>query len=285
MQNVLESRARLGEGPVWDSAKNLLYWVDIYNHRVHQFNPVTGKDVFFDVGDTVGCVAVADENRLIMALRHSLAFLDVTTGVVTPIMDVEADIPENRFNDGKCDSQGRFWFGSMCPGKFQGSLYRYDSDGSLHVMERGLGISNGLGWSLDDTRFYLTDSAVQKIYVYDFDVDRGDISNRRVFVDLAGELFCPDGLAVDFEGFVWSVMWDGWCVIRYSPLGEEVLRVELPVQRPTSCCFAGEDLRKLYVTSASVGLSEVEIQRSFYSGDLFCLEVDVRGLSGYSFQV
>ena len=277
LHNVLEARARLGEGPIWDSTRNLLYWVDIYNHRVHQFNPSTGKDIFFDVGDLVGWVALAGENRLIMALRHSLAFLDIQTGEVTPI--IEGDIPENRFNDGKCDSQGRFWFGSMCPGKYQGSLYRYDLDGSLHMMETGLSISNGLGWSLDGERFYLTDSPIQKIYVYDFNAVTGDISNRRVFVDLTGESFFPDGLTVDTQGYVWSAMWDGWCVIRYNPLGEEVLRVKLPVQRPTSCCFGGEDLQNLYITSASVGLSEEEIQKSFYSRDLFCLQIDFKGVS------
>ncbi|BAZ08638.1 SMP-30/gluconolaconase/LRE domain-containing protein [Calothrix sp. NIES-4071] len=275
IKNILEARARLGEGPVWDSTQKLLYWVDIYNHRVHQFDPATLKDIFFDVGDVVGCVAVKSENKLIMALRHSLAFLDIQTGVVAPIMDVEKDVQENRFNDGKCDEEGRFWFGSMCPGKFQGSLYRYDPDGSLHVMERGLGISNGLGWSPDKKSFYLTDSAVQKIYVYDFDYVTGDIHNRRDFVDLTSESFVPDGLAVDCEGYIWSAMWDGWCIIRYNPLGEEVLRVELPVQRPTSCCFGGEDSSRLYITSASTGLSEDEIQRSFYSGDLFCLEMDM----------
>jgi sugar lactone lactonase YvrE len=283
LENILQARARLGESPIWDSNHKLLYWVDIYNHRVHQFNPATGQNLFFDVGDVVGCIANAGANRLIMAQRDRLAFLNTQTGVVTPIIQVEADMPDNRFNDGKCDPQGRFWFGSMSPGKCQGSLYRYDPDGSLHVMERGLAISNGLGWSPDGKRFYLTDSAVQKIYVYDFDDVTGDICHRSLFVDLDGESFYPDGLAVDDEGYVWSAMWDGWCVIRYSPLGEEVLRVELPVQRPTSCCFGGEDLRRLYITSASVGLSEEEIQRSFYSGDLFCLEVDVRGLGGYDF--
>jgi sugar lactone lactonase YvrE len=101
IKNVLEARARLGEGPVWDYTNNLLYWVDIYNHRVHQFNPATLKDIFFDVGDVVGCVAVKSENTLIMALRHSLAFLDTQTGVVAPIMEVEQDMPSNRFNDGK----------------------------------------------------------------------------------------------------------------------------------------------------------------------------------------
>jgi sugar lactone lactonase YvrE len=283
LKNVLEARARLGESPIWDSSHKLLYWVDIYNHRVHQFNPATGQNLFFDVGDVVGCIALAGGNRLIMAQRDRLAFLNTQTGVVTPIMQVEADMLDNRFNDGKCDPQGRFWFGSMSPGKCQGSLYRYDPDASLHVMETGLAISNGLGWSPDARTFYLTDSAVQKIYVYDFDAVTGNIRNCRVFVDLTGESFYPDGLAVDSEGYVWSAMWDGWCVIRYSPLGEEVLRVKLPVQRPTSCCFGGEDLRKLYITSASVGLSEEEIQKSFYSGDLFCLEMDVRGLGTNSF--
>jgi sugar lactone lactonase YvrE len=164
---------------------------------------------------------------------------------------------------------------SMCPNKFQGSLYRYDPDGSLHIMEQELMISNGLGWSPDKKKFYLTDSGVQKIYVYDFDDVTGDISNRRVFVDLVGESFSPDGLTIDNEGYIWSAMWDGWCVIRYNPMGQEVLRVELPVQRPTSCCFGGNDFSQLYITSASIGLSEEEIQKSFYSGDLFCLNMDV----------
>lgn len=282
LENVLAARARLGEGPIWDSSHKLLYWVDIYNHRVHQFNPATGQDLFFDVGDVVGCIALAGANRLIMAQRDRLAFLNTQTGVVTPVVQVEANMPDNRFNDGKCDPQGRFWFGSMCSvAKADGSLYRYDHDGSLHVMETGLTISNGLGWSPDTKTFYLTDSPVQKIYAYDFDYLTGDISNRRVFVDLTGECFVPDGLAVDAEGYVWSAMYDGWCVIRYNPLGKEVLQVKLPVQRPTSCCFGGEDLRSFYITSASMGLSEEEIQKSFYSGDLFCLKMDVMGLAGY----
>jgi sugar lactone lactonase YvrE len=284
LKNVLHARARLGEGPIWDSTKKLLYWVDIYNHRVNEFNPATGDNKFFDVGEAVGCIAFAGVNQLIITQRHHLAFLNIETGIVTPIMKVEV-LPDNRFNDGKCDPLGRFWFGSMCTtGKPQATLYRYDPNGSLHVMETGLTVSNGLGWSPDQKTFYLTDSPQKKIYAYDFDAVTGNISNRSVFVDLTNESFYPDGLTIDCEGNIWSAMWDGWCVIRFNPNGEEILRIQLPVQRPTCCTFGGEDLKVLYITTASVGLSEVEIEKSFYSGDLFCLQTDIKGLPANRYQ-
>ncbi|MEH1868843.1 MAG: SMP-30/gluconolactonase/LRE family protein [Nostoc sp.] len=284
LHNVLKARARLGEGPIWDSTGKRLYWVDIYNHRVHQFNPATGENGFFDVGDVVSAIATAGADRLIMALRHHLAFLNTQTGVVTPIFEIEVNLPDNRFNDGKCDPQGRFWFGSMCSlEKPQASLYRYDTDGSLHVIETGLTISNGLGWSPDQKIFYLTDSPQQKIYAYDFNSVSGSITNRRIFVDLTHESFYPDGLTIDSEGHIWSAMWNGWCVIRFNPNGEEILRIKLPVQLPTSCTFGGEDLQTLYITTASVGLSQAEIEKSFYSGDLFALQTDVTGLPTYNF--
>ncbi|WP_375513432.1 SMP-30/gluconolactonase/LRE family protein [uncultured Nostoc sp.] len=284
LHNVLGARARLGEGPIWDSTKSLLYWVDIYNHRVHQFHPETGKNSFFDVGDVVGAIATAGTDRLIMLLRHHLAFLNTQTGVVTPILEIEGNLLDNRLNDGKCDPQGRFWFGSMCSlEQPHASLYRYDNDGSLHVMETGLTISNGLGWSPEQKTFYLADSPQQKIYAYDFNSVTGNISNRRIFVDLTHESFYPDGLTIDSEGHIWSAMWDGWCVIRFNPKGEEILRIKLPVQLPTSCTFGGEDLQTLYITTASVGLSQADIEKSFYSGDLFALQTDVTGLPTYDF--
>jgi sugar lactone lactonase YvrE len=283
IKNVLFARARLGEGPVWDSTHQWLYWVDIYNHRVNRFNPATGENVYFDVGDVVGAIALTSTNRLMMAQRHGLTYLNIDTGEVIPIISVEADKPNNRFNDGKCDRQGRFWFGSMSPAKPEASLYRYDPDGSLHLMETGLTISNGLGWSPDEKTFYLTDSPQQKIYAYNFDAVTGKISDRRIFVDLTSESFYPDGMTIDSQGNIWSAMWDGWCVICFNPKGEEISRIKLPVQRPTSCTFGGENLQTLYITSASVGLSEEEIEKSFYSGDLFAVETDAVGLPTDSF--
>ncbi|MEM9215397.1 MAG: SMP-30/gluconolactonase/LRE family protein [Cyanobacteria bacterium P01_F01_bin.150] len=317
LKPVLTARARLGEGPVWDERSQLLYWVDIYNHRVHQFNPETGRNRFIDVGETVGAIALvespnatdeSDTTKLIMALRHGLAYLDLNTGDVIPIITVETDKLNNRFNDGKCDIRGRFWFGSMCnDGKKEGMLYRYISEhhnhgshtsaccsnnevsvtneakdplakSNLTSMESGLKISNGLGWSPDNQTFYLTDSPLQTIFAYDFDEENGTMGDRRVLIDLTHESFFPDGLTIDAEGCLWVAMWDGWCVVRFDPTGKEISRIQLPVQRPTSCAFGGRDLNQLYITTASIGLSEAQIEASLWSGDLFCVETTIKGL-------
>ncbi|MDQ3522439.1 MAG: SMP-30/gluconolactonase/LRE family protein [Gemmatimonadota bacterium] len=278
-QNVCAARARLGEGPTWNDTTQSLCWVDILNHRVHQFRPESGENRSYQVGDVVGCAVPTRGNSLLLALRHDLAMLDLASGEVRHLLAVEPDKPKNRLNDGKCDPRGRFWIGSMREEEAgHGSLYRYDPDGSLHVMETGLGISNGLGWSPDESTFYLTDSPAQTIYAYNFDAAAGSISNQRVFVDLSGEDFFPDGLTVDSEGCIWSAQWAGACVIRFAPSGRELLRVPVPVKQPTSCVFGGPGLKQLYITSASVGLSQQEIEEYFFSGDLFCLSTGVAGL-------
>lgn len=285
LNNVLNARARLGEGAMWDATKQLFYWVDIYNHRVHQFDPTTGKDVVFEMGSEATCVGLAAHDRLIVGLRDRLVLLDLATQEIISLTHIETDHPKSRLNDGKCDPGGRFWVGSISEEEEPiAKLYRYDPDGSLHVMETGLTNSNGLGWSPDRRSFYLTDTPTQKIYVYDYDLQTGAIHNRRVHINLAGESFFPDGLAIDAEGYIWSAMWNGWCVIRFDPDGKEVLRVPVPVPCPTCCAFGGADLTDLYITTASVGLSQPEIQKAFYSGDVFCLKTDVIGLSSYRFQ-
>lgn len=277
-QNVLEARARLGEATLWDADRHLLYWVDIYNHRVQQFDPKSKQNRIFEVGDVVGPIALAGEHRLIMAQRDRIAFLDTQTGEITPLLSLEADKPKNRFNDGKCDSQGRFWFGSISQNPGEASLYRYDPEGSVQVMETNLTISNGLGWSPDETTFYLTDSHKSHIYAYRYDAATGAIADRRVLIDLSEEGVEPDGMAVDAEGCIWSALWNGWCVARFDPEGKEMRRVRLPVQCPTCCAFGGDDLTELYITTASIGLSQQEIEQGFYAGDIFCVQTDVAGL-------
>ena len=281
---ALTARARLGEGPLWDEAASRLYWVDIYNHRLHWFAPDTGAANCWDVGDTVGAIALTTEGQILMALRHGLGFLNLETGKVVLGKIFEEGEGDKRLNDGKCDAAGRFWIGSMSTAGPGGSLYRYDPDGTLHKMETGLTISNGLGWSPDNQRFYLADSPLQKIFVYDFDLDSGAIANRRVHVDLTGQSAFPDGLTVDTEGCLWVALWDGWGLRRFDPDGQEMAQIEVPVQRPTSCTFGGPELKRLYITSASVGLSEAEIQKSFLSGDVFSLETEVQGLPAHRFK-
>ncbi len=280
---VLAARARLGECPVWEAQQQQLYWTDIHNHRVHQFDPATGNSRWFETGELVSAIALAGSNRLLLALQDRLAYLDLQTAQITPLCQFEFPHPDTRLNDGKCDSQGRFWIGSISEATGQAALYRYDPDGSLHLMETGLTISNGLGWSPDGSRFYLTDSPRRQIYAYDFDSATGSISNRRVLIDLGDEPVEPDGLTVDSQGNLWSALWDGWAVVCFSPTGAELRRVPMPVQRPTCLTFGGEHLQNLYITSASVGLSQKEIQQGIWAGDLFCFTPDIPGLSTESF--
>ncbi|MEB3210603.1 MAG: SMP-30/gluconolactonase/LRE family protein, partial [Leptolyngbyaceae bacterium] len=206
--------------------------------------------------------------------------LDMQNGTTTPVVSVEADRPNNRLNDVKTDSRGRRWIGTMNNEENPlANLYRCDPDDSLHLIETNLSISNGLGWSPDQQTFYLTDTPQQVIYAYDFDVDAGTLGDRHPLITLKGESFHPDGLTIDAEGCIWSAMWNGWCVIRFDPEGKEMVRVPLPVPLVTSCTFGGENLTDLFITTASAGLSQAELKKSFEAGDLFCLHTDVKGQS------
>jgi sugar lactone lactonase YvrE len=186
-------------------------------------------------------------------------------------------------NDGKCDAQGRFWIGSCSDHSGQAALYRYDPDGSLHIMETGLTISNGLAWSPDGSTFYLTDSAQHKIFAYDYLAETGSIVSRRTLIDLSAEAVEPDGLTIDIDGNLWSALWDGWCVACFAASGQELSRIQLPIPRPTSVTFGGPDLTNLYITSASVGLSQKEIQKCLAPGDIFCLAAVGQGMPTQSF--
>ena len=217
-------------------------------------------------------------------MRDRLAFLDLDDGSVESRQRVEFAHSDTRFNDGKCDARGRFWIGTISQTPGQAALYRYDPDGSLQIMETGLTISNGLGWSPDNRTFYLTDSPQRKIYAYRFDLATGRIAGRRVFVDLSDEEVEPDGLAIDRDGNLWSALWDGWSIVCFDPEGKERERIALPVQRPTSLTFGGADWTDIYVTSASVGLSQSEIQEGICAGDLFRVPGQVPGLPTHRFQ-
>lgn len=279
VKNVLSARARLGEGPVWDAEHHVLHWVDIYNRRVHTFDPATGEDTFIEIDTVVSGLFLVDGEHLILAQENGLGRLDLTTRQVTPMISIEADRLDNRLNDVRCDCQGRLWVGTMNNAeKPQANLYCYTPAGVLEQKETGLSISNGLGWSPDQSTFYLTDTPRKTIYAYRFDVDQGEISDRRPLVNLAHEPFYPDGLTVDAEGCIWSAMWNGSCVIRFDPDGQEMRRVTLPVPLVTSCAFGGPNLTDLYITTASAGMSQAELKHFYQAGDLFCWPTDVQGM-------
>lgn len=231
----------------------------------------------------VGFVVPVKSNaeRLVFADSSGFGSLDLQSGEITRMADPESGVLGNRFNDGKVDRAGRLWAGTIddkCV-RDSGSLYRLNLDGSVHRMASGFICSNGLGWSPDNTTLYFTDSMARTIWAYEFDLRSGTIGERRVFARLAASDGVPDGLTVDSEGYVWSAIWDGWRLIRYSPNGSIEREVTMPVQRPSSCMFGGPELNILYVTSACVELKWSELKRGPLAGALFALKCEVAGLT------
>jgi sugar lactone lactonase YvrE len=279
-------RTVLGEGPVWDARTGHLYWVDIAAGTVFTHSADTGQTTAVDVGAQVGCVGLTDDPRVLVAgLRTGWHLLDLRTGGLTFLADPEVDRPGCRFNDGAVDPAGRFWTGSLEDSESQplGRLYRLDGDGRYIVADHGFCCSNGIDWSPDGRWMYFVDSTIRTIFRYAFDVDSGAITDRRVFADTSSMKGVPDGLRVDAAGDLWCAFWDGAHLTRFAPDGTVRERVGLPVLRPTSIAFGGPDLRTMFVTSASRGLSEEQLARWPLSGAVLRRTAAVPGLPAHRF--
>ncbi|HUL72374.1 MAG TPA: SMP-30/gluconolactonase/LRE family protein [Vicinamibacterales bacterium] len=276
---VLDVHAQLGEGPIWDAARQRLLFVDIMRGYVHEFDPANGKDRVLEVGQPVGAVAPTVRGDWVVAARDGFFRLDPKTGKVTLIAHVERDVPETRMNDGYVDARGRFWAGTMGMGGVtgKGSLYRLDPDGTVTQHVTGVSISNGIDWSPDGTLMYHVDTDTSRVDVFDFADASGTIRNRRVFVTIPSELGFPDGLIVDAEGCVWLALWEGGAVHRYRPNGDLDAIVPLPVSLVTKCAFGGPDLADLYITTAWIDLDPAERPRQPQAGGVFRLRPGARG--------
>jgi sugar lactone lactonase YvrE len=194
---ILDVRAELGEGTLWDPAAQVLWWVDIWGKVIHRTDPATGRDEAWDTPSYVGCLGLREKGGLIVTLVDGFHFFDPATGGFTPIVDPESGRPDTRFNDGKPDRQGRFWSGTVFedpprPTEFVGALYRLDADLSCHRMVEGVGSSNGLAFSCDSRTMYFADSQAQQVWAWDFEAATGDIEQRRLFIDFRRELLLDD---------------------------------------------------------------------------------------------
>jgi len=284
---VLKAEAIVGESPVWCAGERVLYWVDITGQKIHRFRPADGANDTFSLPHPVTCVALRQRGGLLATLRKDFAFFDPGTEELRLLDRVEEDKPDNRFNGGKCDRQGRFWAGTMNGKNWDapsGSLYRLDTALRVARAQTGCVCANGLDWSPDGRVLYFTESFVYAIFTYDFETATGRIANRRLFasVDKNSGAF-PDGLTVDAEGGVWSVHNAVGRVVRYTPAGQIDRVVELPVPRPCGCTFGGDRLDVLYVTTARETMTADQLAKAPLSGSLFAVTPGVRGLPPSSF--
>jgi len=277
---ALDAKAELGEGPLWDYRKRVLYWVDINAHRVHVFDPATGVDRYIDVGQPVGCLAPRRNGDLLLGLQTGFATLDIESGSVRHLIDPEAHLPDNRFNDGKCDPRGRFWAGTMSLNRVKGSasLYCLSGDLTVRTMLTGVTVSNGLAWSPDQRKMYYIDTAAQKVSVFSYTVETGDISRRRTAFSIPPSQGKPDGMTIDEEGMLWVAHWGGGRVSRWDPKeGRQIADIEVPAPNVTSCAFGGPHMDELYITSARGPLDEEGRSRHPHAGAIFRVRPGVRG--------
>jgi sugar lactone lactonase YvrE len=283
---VLEAEAECGECPVWDARRQKLLWVDIPRGLVHIYDPVTGSDRVFDLGQPVGSLARRAGGGMIVALAEGFGFFDEESGELDIIAPVETAGQNGLMNDGKCDARGRFWAGTATepPEERVSALYQLDTDLSVEKVLEGVTLSNGMGWSLDRALMYYIDSTTGGVDVFDYDPDSGRLGNRRRPVPIAPELGMPDGMTVDAEGHLWVAIYGGSAVHRYSPRGELEAVVHLPVTQVTSCAFGGESLEDLYVTTARENFSEAQARQEPQAGGLFRCRPGIRGVLPAEFQ-
>ncbi len=251
VETALNVRAEHSEGPLWDGPSARLWWVDITAQRLHCFDPASGADCSWSTNGQPGGVLIDSTGGVIVAMPYGLARFDRERGTAATVVGVEFDRPENRLNDVKADSRGRIWAGSMAYDRRpdHAGLYRVEKGAVTAAVER-LTISNGPAIDERSGRLYLADTARMIVDVFDLDVERGELSGRRRFLDVGDEQIWPDGMTVDHDGCLWLALGRGGAVRRFRPDGTLDGAVELPVTNPTSVAFGGDDGGDLYITSS-----------------------------------
>ena len=272
-------RCQWGEGPVW--WRDALYFVDIEGHQVHRYDPASGAEQSWHVGQRVGTVVPRESGGLVIAGDHGFAFLDEETGALTPIADPEHDKPDNRFNDGKCSPDGRFFAGSISLVKKTGDakLWRLDPDLGVHEAFGPVTNSNGITWSADGHTCYYIDTPRHEVLAFDYLA--GHLHNLRSVIATGHIDASPDGMTIDADGNLWIAFCHGGCVSCFNPqTGNELHRITLPCLETTACAFGGPDLADLFVTTGVHKTAKEE-----HAGRLFVIRgLAARGIPANAFE-
>ncbi len=274
---IADYQCRTGEGPLWHPIEKRLYWVDIPAGRMFRFDPATGRHEQCYGGEVIGGFTIQADGALLLFMEKGAVKI-WRDGELTTVLEDIPEERETRFNDVIADPAGRVFCGTMATPNRPGRLYRLDTDGAYTQVVDNVGVSNGLGFTLDHRQMYYTDSTALKIYRFDYDEETGDISNQQVFVEVPPDSGIPDGMTVDALGHVWSARWDGSCLVRYTPEGTEERRIAFPAQKVSCATFGGEDYTDMYVTTAGGDKKAAEGKGA---GALFRLNLGIRGVEEF----
>lgn len=287
MELVLDTQSALGEGAIWNHRTGELIWVNITDNILNFYSPSKDYNKEMLTGQMIGTVVPAESGKLMVALENGFYQFDPVTGSKKFIGDPEEDIPGNRFNDGKCDPEGRFWAGTMSLDGVRnaGALYRLDPDSTVHKMIDGVSTSNGIVWSLNHQKMYYIDTPTHKVMAWDYDSETGNINNPQTAIEIPVDMGSPDGMTIDEEGNVWIALWNGSAVGCWNPeTGELLHTLNVPAKNVTSCAFGDDDLGTLYITTARTGTSDEDIEKFPHAGGLFKIRPGVKGVEAFFFK-
>ena len=271
---VLDIKCKVGEGPLWHPLEKRLYWLDIPEGIIYRYDPETGMVEEVYRGDIVGGYTIQEDGSLLLFMEEGVVKLWKNNKLITLIEEFPA-LKGTRFNDVITDPAGRVFCGTMPDKRGEAYLYRLDINGRLTLILNKVGLSNGMGFTPDKKQMYFTDSKKGEIYVFDYNVKDGSLSNQRLFLKVGEEGIEPDGLTVDAEGYVWSARWNGSCIKRFTPDGKEDLEVFFPARKITCMTFAGKDYQDIYITSAGGDKRPEEGEKA---GALFRLNARIQGI-------
>lgn len=285
MEALLTERFQLGECPRWDDQRKALWWVDILQHQLHYLVIATGEHQVRQFSEEVGCFTLCQSGGLIIAGQSGFWSLTDLQSEITFIGDPELHLPAQRFNDGRCDSAGRFIAGTVNPSKDEsfGQFYQLDNDLKITPLVGRSWTCNGLAFSPDNKTLYWSDTPGRKIYQCDYAPEKGQVTNQRLFYQVDESQGRPDGASVDQKGNYWSALYGGSEVICISPDGELLQRLPVPVTNPTMVCFGGDELKTMFITSASQKMTAEQLEKNPLEGALLSYQAPFSGLSEYAF--
>lgn len=276
---------QVGECPLWHAAERNIYWVDINGFTVHRIHPLTGEHRQWVLDTEPSALAIHPHGGLVVATRAGVVHLDTVSGEVSMIAAAPYDAATTRFNDGRVDAAGRFWIGTIYEPRDKPAAEMYCLEkGKLGLKwSGGMTVSNGLGFSPDQKTMYHADTTSHRVDRYQFDVETGQVTHPQRFQQFSADKAAsayggrPDGATVDSEGAYWCAMIEGGRLLRFSPQGELLREVKLPLRCPTMMAFGGDDLKTLYITSIGHGRPAQEREQYPLTGCVLAMQVDVAG--------
>lgn len=286
---VVDSNCIIGEGPVWDERDGKLYFIDILGRAFHCFDgEKIEKTITFD--QSLGFAVLREKGGVIAGLQDGYFSVDFDGKPAVQIADPEPGRSEGRFNDGKVDPYGRVWGGTMPTALDTGygeagpdsGLYCMDENGNIKTMLKGVIQGNGLAWSADNKKFYFVDTQKHHVEAFDYDIEKNELSNMKVVLEVPAEEGIPDGMTIDDEGNLWLALWGGKSILHFNPnTGEIIDKVEIPALNVTSACFGGPNMDELFITTANLNTDKSEYP---HCGGVFKIKPGVTGVKSYRYK-